>query len=108
MSIKYVSSYLLANVAGHESPSVDEVEKILKAAGGSADRTVVEQLVSQLKGKNITEAIVSGKAKLFSAVFSAAPAATAASASPKKAAAAAKKEEPKEEEEEAGAFSLFD
>ena len=103
MSIKYVSSYLLANVAGHESPSVDEVEKILKAAGGSADKAVIEQLVSQLKGKNITEAIVSGKSKLFSAVFAA-----AASASPTKAAAAAKKEEPKEEEEEAGAFSLFD
>jgi large subunit ribosomal protein LP2 len=108
MSIKYVSSYLLANVAGHESPSVSDIEKILKAAGGSADKEVIEKLVSQLKGKNITEAIVSGKAKLFSAVFAAAAPVAAASASPKKAAAAAKKEEPKEEEEEAGAFSLFD
>ena len=108
MSLKNVSAYLLANLAGHEHPSVSEIEKILKAAGGSADHASVELLVSQLKDKNIHELITAGKTKLFSTAFvAAAPAAAkTAAASPKK--AAAKKEEPKEEEEEAGAFSLFD
>ena len=107
MSLSVVSAFLLANIAGHEQPTVAEVEKILKAAGGKADHASIEQFVSQIAGKSVHEVIASGRAKLFSAV-AAAPAAgkTAAAASPKK--AAAKKEEVKEEEEDAGDFSLFD
>ena len=108
MSLKNVGAYLLANLAGHEHPTVEEIEKILKSVGCHVDHASVETLVAELKGKNIHQVIASGKTKLFSGAFAAAaPAGKAASASPKKG-AAPKKEEPKEEEEEAGAFSLFD
>lgn len=109
MSLKNVSAYLLANLAGTESPSVEQVVKIVEAAGGKANKDEIQSLISQLQGKNIVETISSGKTKLFSTAFVAAPSASGAkSASPKKGAAAPKAPEPVEEEEEAGAFSLFD
>ena len=110
MSLKNVGAYLLANLAGHENPTVEEIEKILKSVGCHIDHASIETLVAELKGKNVHQVIASGKTKLFSGAFAAAAAPAgkaAASGSPKKG-AAPKKEEPKEEEEEAGAFSLFD
>jgi ribosomal protein L12E/L44/L45/RPP1/RPP2 len=108
MSLKYVSAYLLANVAGVEKPTVEQITKIVEAAGGKADKEAIETLVSQLGEKNITETIVSGKTKLFSTAFvAAAPSAGGKSASPAKGPAAAKAPEP-EEEEEGAAFDLFD
>ena len=109
MSLSHVSAYLLANVAGTEHPTTAQVMAILVAAGVAADKAEVEKLVSQLNGKNIAEAISSGRSKLFS--FTAAASVAVAAGSPKKGAAApvAAVEAPKEEEEDEGAgFDLFD
>ena len=109
MSLKYVSAYLLANLAGTESPSAEQVAKIVESAGAKADKAEIENLVSQLNGKNITDAIASGKTKLFSNAFVAAtPSAAGAKASPTKGPAAAAKQPEPEEEEEGAAFDLFD
>jgi len=107
MPLKEVGAYLLANIAGHEHPTVADVEKILNSVGASVNHESIEKLISELKGKNVHEVIASGRTKLFSTAFAAAPAAGKA-ASPKKGSAPAKKEEVKEEEEEGEAFSLFD
>jgi large subunit ribosomal protein LP2 len=104
MSLKYVSAYLLANLAGTEEPSVEQVTKIVESCGTTADKAEIEKLVSQLSGKNITETIASGKTKLFSFVATAAPAKAGKAASPAKGAAQA----PEPEEEEGAAFDLFD
>ena len=107
MSLKYVSAYLLANLAGTENPTVDQVAKIVESAGAKADKAEIENLVSQLQGKNITSVIDSGKSKLFSSKVVVAASSAGAKASPAKGPAAAKQPEP-EEEEEGAAFDLFD
>ncbi|KAL4184006.1 hypothetical protein AMTRI_Chr11g157880 [Amborella trichopoda] len=117
--MKYVASYLLAVLGGNLQPSVDDIKKILGSVGADADEERIEYLLSEVKGKDITELIASGREKLASvpsggggggvAVAAAAPASgggAAASAAPE-----AKKEEKVEEKEESDddmGFSLFD
>lgn len=83
--------------------------------GVEADEDRLELLLSQVKGKDITELIAAGREKLASVpsgggcVAAAAPAASSGAAAP--AAAEAKKEEKVEEKDESDddlGFSLFD
>ncbi|KHG07914.1 60S acidic ribosomal P2 [Gossypium arboreum] len=114
--MKVVAAYLLAVLGGNLSPSADDLKDILGSVGAEADDDRIELLLSEVKGKDITELIASGREKLASvpsgggAVAAAAPTTGGggASAAP---AAEAKKEEKVEEKEESDddmGFSLFD
>jgi len=111
--MKVVAAYLLAVLGGNIAPSAKDIKRILGSVGADAEDARIELLLSEVKGKDITELIASGREKFASvpsggaAVAVAAPAAAAAPAT----AAEAKKEEKAEEKEESDddmGFSLFD
>ncbi|XWS43440.1 hypothetical protein CRYUN_Cryun16bG0103900 [Craigia yunnanensis] len=113
--MKVIAAYLLAVLGGNTSPSADDLKHILGCVGAEAEDERIQLLLYEVKGKDITELIASGREKLASvpsgggvAVAAAAPGAGAASAP---AAAETKKEEKVEEKEESDddmGFSLFD
>ena len=51
--MKYLAAYLLAQVAGTESPSAADIKKILSAVGIEVDNEQVEKVISALSGKKI-------------------------------------------------------
>ncbi|CAA0824278.1 Protein SUPPRESSOR OF K(+) TRANSPORT GROWTH DEFECT 1 [Striga hermonthica] len=113
--MKVIAAYLLAVLGGNTTPSADDVKAILGSVGAEAEDEKIELLLSQVKGKDITELIASGREKLASvpsgggAVAVATPAGGAGGDAP--AAAETKKEEKVEEKEESDddlGFSLFD
>ncbi|OAY51431.1 60S acidic ribosomal protein P2A [Manihot esculenta] len=114
--MKVVAAYLLAVLGGNTSPSAEDLKEILASVGADADEDRIELLLSQVKGKDVTELIAAGREKLASVpsgggvavAAAAAPAAGGGAAAP---AAEAKKEEKVEEKEESDedmGFSLFD
>ncbi|CAI9289914.1 unnamed protein product [Lactuca saligna] len=113
--MKVVAAYLLALLGGNTTPSAEDLKKILGSVGAEADDDRIELLLSEVKGKDITELIASGREKLASVPSGGggvAVAAAAGGAAPAAAAAAEpKKEEKVEEKEESDdemGFSLFD
>ncbi|KAI3748190.1 hypothetical protein L6452_11112 [Arctium lappa] len=115
--MKVVAAYLLALLGGNTSPSADDLKKILGSVGADCDEDRIELLLSEVKGKDITELIAAGREKLASVPsggggVAVAAAAGGGSAAPASAAAAEpKKEEKVEEKEESDddmGFSLFD
>ncbi|OMO89102.1 Ribosomal protein 60S [Corchorus olitorius] len=113
--MKVIAAYLLAVLGGNACPSAGDLKDILGSVGAEADDDRIELLLSEVKGKDITELIASGREKLASvpsgggAVAAAAP--TAAGGGGAAPAAEAKKEEKVEEKEESDddmGFSLFD
>ena len=111
-----VAAYLLAVLGGNLSPSADDLKDILGSVGAEADDDRIELLLSEVKGKDITELIASGREKLASVpsgggggVAVAAP--TTGGGAGDAPAAETKKEEKVEEKEESDddmGFSLFD
>lgn len=87
--MRYVAAYLLAVLAGNQTPDLKAVEKILSSVGIEADKTKAEKVINELKGKSIEDLIKEGSTKLASV-----PAAAPAGAAPAAAAPAAKKDEP--------------
>ncbi|KAI3461307.1 hypothetical protein Pfo_017970 [Paulownia fortunei] len=115
--MKVVAAYLLAVLGGNTCPSADDLKDILGSVGAEADEDKIELLLSQVKGKDITELIAAGREKLASvpagggAVAVAAPVGGAGGGGAPAAAAETKKEEKVEEKEESDddmGFSLFD
>merc|ERR1719267_380992 len=102
--MKYVAAYLMAALAGKESPSAADIKKILESVESEYDESIASKLVSQLEGKTIHEVVAEGKEKLKGfgggggggGGGGVAVAASGGDAAP----AAAKKEEKKVEEEE--------
>ncbi|XP_062170898.1 large ribosomal subunit protein P2B-like [Alnus glutinosa] len=112
--MKVVAAYLLAVLGGNTCPSAEDLKEILGSVGAEADDERIELLLSEVKGKDITELIAAGREKLASvpagggAVAVGAPSAGAGAPA---AAAEPKKEEKVEEKEESDddmGFSLFD
>ncbi|KAH0746712.1 hypothetical protein KY285_008369 [Solanum tuberosum] len=64
--MKVIASYLLAVLGGNTSPSAADLKKILASVGAEADDDRIELLLSQVKGKDITELIAAGREKLAS------------------------------------------
>ncbi|KAG1330989.1 hypothetical protein COCNU_02G009570 [Cocos nucifera] len=101
--MKVVAAYLLAVLGGNTFPTADDLKDILGSVGAEADDDRIELLLSEVKGKDITELIASGREKFASvpsggaAIAVAAPAAGGAAAAP---ADEPKKEEKVEEKEE--------
>ncbi|EPS73855.1 hypothetical protein M569_00918, partial [Genlisea aurea] len=118
--MKVVAAYLLAVLGGNNSPSTEDLKDILGSVGAEAADDRIELLLSQVKGKDITELIASGREKLASVPAGGGGAAVAVSApvggaggggSAAASAAETKKEEKVEEKEESDddmGFSLFD
>ncbi|GFQ00663.1 60S acidic ribosomal protein p2 [Phtheirospermum japonicum] len=57
--MKVIAAYLLAVLGGNTTPSADNVKDILASVGVEADDEKIVLLLSQVKGKDITELIVS-------------------------------------------------
>jgi|UniRef100_A0A2N9FKN4 large subunit ribosomal protein LP2 len=114
--MKVVAAYLLAVLGGNTCPSADDLKNILGSVGADADEDKIELLLSEVKGKDITELIAAGREKLSSVPSGGGGVAVAAPAgggggAPAAAAAESKKEEKVEEKEESDddmGFSLFD
>ncbi|KAL8029638.1 hypothetical protein ABFX02_14G238100 [Erythranthe guttata] len=115
--MKVIAAYLLAVLGGNTSPSAEDLKSILASVGADADEDKLEILLSQVKGKDITELIASGREKLASVpaggggVAVAAPVGGGGGAAAPAAAAESKNEEKVEEKEESDddmGFSLFD
>lgn len=101
MGMKYVAAYLMAALAGKDSPSADDIKKILESVESEYDESIASKLVSELDGKTVHEVVAEGKEKLkgFGGGGGGGPAigGGGGAAAP---AAEAKKEEKKVEEEE--------
>jgi len=100
-----IYSALLLHTLGKDI-SEDAVEKLIKAAGGSADKTQIKVLVKAVGEMNIKDVLASAT------MMAAAPAAVAAPAAPAeekkgKGKKEEKKEEEKKEEEPVGLDALF-
>ncbi|XP_078443164.1 large ribosomal subunit protein P2-like [Wolffia australiana] len=114
--MKVIAAYLLAILGGNTSPSAEDIKGILGSVGAEADDDRIEFLLSEVKGKDITELIASGREKLASVPSGGGGVAVAAAVAPVSGGAAAPaasevKEEKKEEKEESDddmGFSLFD
>ncbi|KAJ0976314.1 hypothetical protein J5N97_018279 [Dioscorea zingiberensis] len=116
--MKVIAAYLLAVLGGNLSPSAEDLKGILGSVGAEADDDRIEFLLSEVKGKDITELIAIGREKFASvpsgggaAIAVAAPAGGAGGGGAAPAAAEPKKEEKVEEKEESDddmGFSLFD
>ncbi|KAJ0088694.1 hypothetical protein Patl1_32429 [Pistacia atlantica] len=102
--MKVIAAYLLAVLGGKETPSADDIKDILGSVGAECDDDRIELLLSEVKGKDITELIASGREKLTSvpsgggAAVAVAASAGGGGAAP--AAAESKKEEKVEQKEE--------
>uniref|UniRef100_A0A7S1Q1S9 60S acidic ribosomal protein P2 n=1 Tax=Alexandrium catenella TaxID=2925 RepID=A0A7S1Q1S9_ALECA len=64
MGLKYVAAYLMSALAGNESPTAADIQKILESVESDYDESIASKLVSELEGKTIHEVIASGKEKL--------------------------------------------
>ncbi|RLN56253.1 hypothetical protein BBP00_00008092 [Phytophthora kernoviae] len=105
--MRHVAALLLCVLGGNATPSVADLEKVVKSFDGEFDQEKAELLMKELEGKNIEEVIAAGKEKLSSVTVGAAPAAGGAAGS---AAAEEKKVEAVEEEEEVdmgGGMDMF-
>ncbi|KAF7113044.1 hypothetical protein RHSIM_RhsimUnG0166700 [Rhododendron simsii] len=111
--MKIIAAYLLAVLGGNTNPAADDLTHILNSVGAEVDDVRVQLLLSEVKGKEITDLIASGKEKLASVpsgggggagAMVASSAGGGAPAAP--AASEAKKEEKEEEKEESDGVSL--
>jgi len=62
--MKYCAAYLMAVLAGNDSPSAADLQKILESVEAEYDSSIAEKLVSELEGKTVHEVIAAGKEKL--------------------------------------------
>ncbi|KAF3663077.1 60S acidic ribosomal protein P2 [Capsicum chacoense] len=112
--MKVIAAYLLAVLGGNTNPTDKDLKKILASVGAEGEDDRIQLLLSEVKGKDITELIAAGREKLASVPSGGGAVAVAASAGGGAAAPAAeeKKEEKKAEEKEESdddmGFSLFD
>ncbi|MCD7471232.1 60s acidic ribosomal protein P2 [Datura stramonium] len=112
--MKVIAAYLLAVLGGNTCPSAADLKKILGSVGAEADEDRIDLLLTQVKGKDITELIAAGREKLASvpsgggAVAVSAPAGGGAAAPAAEEKKEEKKVEEKEESDDDMGFSLFD
>ena len=113
VKMRYVAAYLLAVIGGNASPSAKDVTEILASVGVEADKTQLDIVMKELKGKDVMEVMEAGRAKLADvpsggavAAGGAAPAAAAAAAeeAPKK----EKTPEPESDSDSDMGMGLFD
>ncbi|XP_068323242.1 large ribosomal subunit protein P2y-like [Pyrus communis] len=64
--MKVVAAYLLAVLGGKTTPTAEDLKDNLGYVGAEADDDRIQLLPSEVKGKDITELIASGREKLAS------------------------------------------
>jgi large subunit ribosomal protein LP2 len=109
--MRYLAAYLLSTLAENPNPTVNDVKKILNAAGVEIEQANLDKVFAELKGKDVNELIAEGQAKLASVsvgVAAGGAAGGAAAAGGDSAPAAEEKAEEKEESDEDMGFGLFD
>ncbi|XP_057469471.1 60S acidic ribosomal protein P2-2-like [Actinidia eriantha] len=116
--MKVIAAYLLAVLGGNPNPSASDLKRILGSVGAEADNERIQLLLSEVKGKDITDLIACGREKLASVpsgggggVAVSAVAGGGGGSAAAAPAAEAKKEEKVEEKEESDddmGFGLFD
>ncbi|KAK8880647.1 60S acidic ribosomal protein P2 [Tritrichomonas musculus] len=62
--MKYIAAYLLAQLGGNTNPNKEDIERILESVGIEVDKAKAEEIIEKLKGKDVSELIENGKAKL--------------------------------------------
>nr|P51408.1 RecName: Full=Large ribosomal subunit protein P2; AltName: Full=60S acidic ribosomal protein P2 [Trypanosoma brucei brucei]CAA79921.1 acidic ribosomal P2-type protein [Trypanosoma brucei] len=107
--MKYLAAYALISLSG-KTPSKADVEAVLKAAGVPVDSSRVEELLSEVEGKDFDALCAEGKAKLVGGVTAggAAPSGGAAAHAAAASAPAAAAAEAEEEDDDDMGFGLFD
>jgi large subunit ribosomal protein LP2 len=103
--MKYVAAYALLVLGGKAEPTSADLEKVLKEAGIKADSAHSDRLIAALKGKNLTQIMAAGKAKMSSLASAAPSGAAPAKAAEKKVEKV--EEKPKEEEVDMAMGDLF-
>jgi len=63
--MRYIAAYLLLQIGGKPSPTAADVKKVLAAVGIESDNDQLSKLISELKGKNISEVSVIGFTKFL-------------------------------------------
>lgn len=58
--MRYVAAYLLAALSGNNSPSADDLKKIIGSVGIDCEADKITKIIGELKGKNIEELITKG------------------------------------------------
>jgi len=53
--MKHLAAYLLLGLAGKTSPSKSDIKGVLESVGIDADEERLQKLLSELKGKDISE-----------------------------------------------------
>lgn len=53
--MKHLAAYLLLGLGGNTSPSASDIKSVLEAVGIDADNERLEKLISELKGKDLSE-----------------------------------------------------
>ena len=53
--MKHLAAYLLLGLAGNTSPSESDIKGVLESVGIDADEERLEKLLSELKGKDLSE-----------------------------------------------------
>lgn len=54
-TMKHLAAYLLLGLGGNADPSASDIKEVLSAVGVEGDDSRIEQLLSELKGKDISE-----------------------------------------------------
>ena len=68
--MRVLAAYMLATLGGNANPSISDLEKILGSVGIELDDEAKqrgEKLIKELEGKNLSELIKEGEAKLSNA-----------------------------------------
>lgn len=108
--MRILGAYLLAVLGGNETPDKAAIVKILESVGATAEDSLIEKVLSELKGKDLDALIAEGSKKISAMPTGGASSGAAAPAAA--AAAAPKAEEKKKSSSESGGadmgFSLFD
>lgn len=64
--MKVIATYLLAVLGGNTNPTAEDLKAILSSVGAEADNSKIELLLSQVKGRDLTELIAAGREMLAS------------------------------------------
>ncbi|KAF3651753.1 60S acidic ribosomal protein P2-3 [Capsicum annuum] len=64
--MKVIATYLLAVLGGSTNPTAEDLKAILSSVGAEAEDSKIELLLSQVKGKDLTELIAAGREMLAS------------------------------------------
>lgn len=62
--MRHVAAYLLLKIGGNDSPSAADIKTLLGTVSVDVEDARLNQLISELEGKNVEEIVAEGKALL--------------------------------------------